>query len=82
MEIVDNRPPKPKIMLGDIIKWKNDDLPSLIIYDENDDLPYQMLDLDTHTINGAYKKIEEIFDDNQARIDEIVSNEHIKIVIE
>jgi hypothetical protein len=82
MEIIDNRPPKPKITLGDIIKWKNGDLPSLIIYDENDNLPYQMLDLDTNTINGAYKEIDEIFDDNKEKIDEIIPNEFIKIVIE
>lgn len=82
MEILDNRPPRPKLKLGDIIKWNNGDLPSLLIYDENDKLPYQMLDLDTHIINGAYKEIDEIYDDNQDKIDEVVPNEMIKILIE
>lgn len=82
MQIVDNRPPKPKINLGDIIVWKNADLPSLVIYDENDDLPYQLLDIETSHINGAYKEIEDIIDDNQDKIKEIINTESAKLIIE
>lgn len=82
MQIVDNRPPKQKINLGDIIVWNNDDLPSLVIYDENDELAYQLLDIETSHINGAYKEIEDIFDDNKDKIKEIIQSESAKLVIE
>lgn len=82
MQIVDNRPPRPKINLGDIIIWNNNDSPSLVVFDENDDLSYQLLDIETSHINGAYKKIEDIIDDNQQKIEEIIQSGGAKLIIE